>query len=364
MSIIAAHSGNYPRIGDTNERQALRRALEASARGEIKQAELDRIQQGVIREAIGEQVKAGLDVVSDGHIRWYDQISHVMGKLGGVTINGLLRHYDTNTYFRQPVITGQVKGNGALIADEIKWAVAVSPRPVVATLPGPLTLSRLSILKGGPYKNANALFDALVPVLAAEVERLARSGADAIVIEEPHLLKDPAAIGQVADALEVLAAKRGGKRLWLSPSFGEAAKLYDKLQRLPVDGLKLDVTYGRATADAIESSGSRLAIALGIVDARNTRLEAPAAVARQAERLFKKVRGPVLALTTSNGLEYLPRDRAAQKCVVLARARDLINGAGTRKAKPAAKKKAAKRVAARKKPARRAKASRGRKGRK
>ncbi len=364
MSIIAAHSGNYPRIGDTSERQALRRALEAIGRGEIKQAELDRIQQGVIREAIGEQVKAGLDVVSDGHIRWYDQISHVMGKLGGVTINGLLRHYDTNTYFRQPVITGTIKGNGALIADEIKWAVAVSPRPVVATLPGPLTLSRLSILKGGPYKNPNALFDALVPVLAAEVERLARSGADAIVIEEPHLLRAPEAFAQLADALEVLAAKRGSKRLWLSPSFGEAAKLYDKLQRLPVDGLKLDVTYGRATADAIESGGSRLAIALGIVDARNTRLEAPAQVARQAERLFKKVRGPVLALSSSNGLEYLPRERAAQKCAVLARARDLINGTGKRKGASAAKKKAPKRVTAKRKPARRSKAVRGRKGRK
>jgi len=170
-------------------------------------------------------------------------------------------------------------------------------------------------------------------------------------------------MAQLSDALEVLAAKRGGKRLWLSPSFGEAAKLYDKLQRLPVDGLKLDLTYGRATADAIESSGSRLAIALGIVDARNTRLESPAQVARQAERLFKKVRGPVLALSASNGLEYLPRTRAAEKCAVLARARDLINGTGKRKAK-ASGKKAAKRIVAKKRPLSRSKVVRGRKGRK
>jgi 5-methyltetrahydropteroyltriglutamate--homocysteine methyltransferase len=359
VSIIAAHNGSYPRIGDTSERQALRRALEAFQKGAIKAAELDRIRQGVIREAIGEQVKAGLDVVSDGHIRWYDAVSHPMGKLGGVTINGLLRFYDTNTYFRQPVITGTVAGKDPIIADEIRWAVAVSPRPVVATLLGPLTLSRLSILKGGPYRSPAALFDALVPVLAAEVERLVRAGADAVVIEEPHLLKEPAALPRLADALEVLAAKRGGKRLWLFPSFGEAAPLYDQLQRLSVDGLKLDVTYGRATADAIESGGSRLALALGIVDARNTRLESPAAVARQAERLFRRAKGPVQALTASNGLEYLPRDRAAQKCAVLAKARDLLNGKGARgraKPKPKSTPKPAKRktVRAKRKPARRA----------
>jgi len=184
MNIVAANGGSYPRIGDSREQQKLRNAYEASQRGEITGKDLTRIQQTVIRDVLAEQAKAGLDVVSDGQITWYDSVSHVMGKLKGVSINGLLRYYDTNTYFRQPQVTGRIEDKGALLADDLKWARAVSARPVLTTLPGPLTLSRLSIIKGGPYTKPDKLMDALVPVLADEVERLARAGADAIVIEE------------------------------------------------------------------------------------------------------------------------------------------------------------------------------------
>src|SRR5690348_8242304 len=147
MNIVAAHGGSYPRIGDKLEQQKLRQSLEAFQRGDITGAALDRIQQDTIRAAITEQVKAGLDVVSDGQVRRYDQVSHVMGKLKGVSVAGLLRYYDTNTYFRQPHVTSEVSAKGGLIADETKWAVATSSRPVLATLPGPLTLSRLSLRK-------------------------------------------------------------------------------------------------------------------------------------------------------------------------------------------------------------------------
>lgn len=339
MNIVAANGGSYPRIGDSREQQKLRNAYEASQRGDIKGTELERIQQSVIREVLAEQAKAGLDVVSDGQITWYDSVSHVMGKLKGVTINGLLRHYDTNTYFRQPQVTGKVEAKGALLADALKWSRAVSARPVLTTLPGPLTLSRLSIIKSGPYANANKLFDALVPILADEVERLARAGADAIVIEESYLLREPKALPQLADALEVLAARKGSLRIWLTVTFGDAAGIYDKLQKLPVDGLCLDFTYSSAIATAVASSGSRLALGLGLVDARNTKLESPAKVAAQAAILLKKAKGEVAGLVPSNGLEYLPRGRAFEKLVVLAKARDLLTGKkGGSKKRPAAAK--------------------------
>jgi len=326
MNIVAANGGSYPRIGDSREQQKLRNAYEASQRGEITGKDLTRIQQTVIRDVLAEQAKAGLDVVSDGQITWYDSVSHVMGKLKGVSINGLLRYYDTNTYFRQPQVTGRIEDKGALLADELKWARAVSARPVLTTLPGPLTLSRLSIIKGGPYTNPDKLMDALVPVLADEVERLARAGADAIVIEESFLLREPKALPRLADALEVLAARKGSLRIWLAVTFGDAAGIYEKLQKLPVDGLAIDFTYSRAIADVVTSSGSRLALGLGLVDARNTKLESPSKVAAQAALLLKKAKGAVAGLIPSNGLEYLPRTRAFEKLVVLAKARDLLLG--------------------------------------
>ncbi len=324
MIIVAAHSGSYPRIGDSLDQQKLRRAIESCQRGELSELELKNAQDNVAREALAEQIKAGLDAVSDGQVRRHDAVSHIMGQLPGVSVQGLLRYFDTNTYFRQPHVTSAISESGPLLADEVAFARAAAKRPVLVSLLGPLTLSRLSLIKGAPYKNADALLEALTPILAEEAARLAQAGADAIVIEEPFLLKEPAALSKLGEALKAIAARKGNLRLWLSITFGDAAKLYSKLQDLPIDGLQLDLTYGGAVQDAIQSLGSQLALSLGIVDARNTRLETPTDVARQAESLLKKARGPIAMLAASNGLEYLPRGRAFEKLAVLAQARDLL----------------------------------------
>ena len=61
------------------------------------------------RAAVEEQAGSGLDLITDGQIRWYDPISHAAGKLENITINGLMRYFDTNSYFRQPVVKGPIR---------------------------------------------------------------------------------------------------------------------------------------------------------------------------------------------------------------------------------------------------------------
>jgi len=81
--------------------------------------------------------------------------------------------------------------------------------------------------------------------------------------------------------------------------------------------LSLDFTYNPEFADYVAATGSEKALGLGLVDARNTRLEVAAGVARQAERILAKVKGEACYLTTSCGLEFLPRDRARAKLGLL-----------------------------------------------
>ena len=336
MEISAFHYGSYPRVGDTREQQRLRTATEAFQKGGIREAELTTVRNEVIREVMAEQARAGMDAVSDGQVRWHDAVSHRMARLKGVTTGGLLRYFDTNTYFRQPVVTGLPEGDGVpsdgapggaeMLAMEVKYARAIGSRPVALSLLGPLTLSRLSLARDGAARVPGALFGALVRMVAEEVGQVAAAGPEMIVIEEPSLLREPSAFADLADALEVIAARKGAARLLFFASFGDASPLYEKLQGLPVDGLVLDLTYSPALSIRVQAAGSRLPLVLGIVDARNTRMEKPAAVAKAAERLLKRAAPGGAALVASNGLEYLPRDCAAQKLVVLARARDLLSG--------------------------------------
>ena len=107
--------------------------------------------------------------------------------------------------------------------------------------------------------------------------------------------------------------------------FGEAAPLYEKLQRLPADVLSLDFTYSPGLIDQLRSGGSKK-LALGLVDGRNTRLEDASVAAKQLERIARGAGLDRAYLTPSCGLEYLPRDRALLKLKLLATIRKTFVG--------------------------------------
>ena len=96
-------------------------------------------------EALQEQAEAGLDLVSDGAIRWDDEQTYIMRKLAGVSIQGLIRWFDSNMYYRQPFIEGAVAWREPITVDYYKFAVEHSAKPVKAILTGPYTLARLSV---------------------------------------------------------------------------------------------------------------------------------------------------------------------------------------------------------------------------
>ena len=326
MQILLTSAGSYPRVGETPELQQLRRALAAWERQEASSDALRAAEDALVRAALSDQIEAGLDLVTDGQIRWYDPISHLAGKLAGVEINGLLRLFDTNFYFRQPVVRGAITRREGLILSEYEFARAHSSKPIKPVLTGPYTLARSSILSNGVYRGAEALAEAYAQALAAEVEALARAGAEVIQIDEPAIVKNPADLPVLERALAALAARMGSAKLALHLSFGDPQPLYDRLQRLPVDILSLDLTYNPKLADHVAAAGSDKPLGLGLVDARNTRLENAGALAKQVERLLSRVKADSCYLLPSCGLEYLPRDRARSKLKLLAQVRVHLKG--------------------------------------
>ncbi|MFQ5816797.1 MAG: uroporphyrinogen decarboxylase family protein [Terriglobia bacterium] len=271
-------------------------------------------------------MRAGLDLVTDGQIRWYDPISHLAGKLAGIEINGLLRFFDTNFYFRQPVAQAAVARRGGLVVAEYEFARSVSPKPVKAVLTGPYTLAKSTLIQHEPYCVLEVLVRAYADCLAAEMEALAAAGAEVIQFDEPAILKHPADFAILQRALEFLAQHKGRARLALYVYFGDAAPLYEHLQQLPIDVLGLDFTYNPKLVTKIVTGGSRKALGLGLVDGRNTKLEEPAEVAQQIERILPRVEAAYCYLNPSCGLEYLPRSRAYAKLERMAAIRAAVQG--------------------------------------
>lgn len=312
MELLTLNHGSYPRIGSTSGEQILRRTIAQRDRGEKTDANVRAAEDHMVSLALRDQRDAGIDVVTDGLIRWHDPVSHLAGKLDGIRINGLLRYFDTNFYFRQPVVRGKIERSRPLMINEFEWAAKRSVQPVKPVLTGPYTLTRLS-LRDGEAGNSDALLMSYAEALGAEIQDLAAAGARLIQVDEPGLLRHQAALPLAHEALSMVAAHKGHAELALATYFGDAAPVYSALQALPFDALILDFTYSPKLPEVIETEGSTKVLGFGLLDGRNTRLEDQAAVTRQLERMLAKVKPEQNYLTTSCGLEYLPRDRAQLK---------------------------------------------------
>lgn len=305
--------GNYPKIPNRPRPARLRAAIARFERGEIDTEELARVEDEVTLEVIQEQVEAGIDIITDGQIRWEDDQTYIARRLKGISINGLVRYLDTNMYFRQPVVEGEVEWQGPILLRDYQFAVQHSPRPVKAVITGPFTLAALS--KDAHYNDRARLVLALADCLAREVRLLDEAGAPIIQVNEPLILKHPEEMPLLAKALaRMLEGVRAEAALYTW--FGSVERVYRELLALPyVTTIGVDlVSYAinwQVVGQHPLPPGKKLAA--GIVNGRNTRLEAVEEIVGAVRYLSRVCPPERLYLNPSCGLEFLPREVAQAK---------------------------------------------------
>ena len=263
------------------------------------------------------QEEAGLDVVTDGQVRWADPVSPLMGRLDGVRLGAAVRYFDTAVQYRQPVVVGALRRRGPILCDDFAMATRAARARVKAVLVGPYTLARLSRIEAGPYADVIALAHALGEVLADEVKDLVAVGARLIQVDEPAILFHPADVRTLRAVLEPLWLARGAAQLSIATYFGDAEPLYAQLDSLPADIVAVDCICGPALPELIAAVGGAKVLALGLVDGREPRVESPDRVARQVESMLKRYTLDAIHLQPSCGLGYLPPAAARAKLDVL-----------------------------------------------
>ena len=313
-SMITTVVGSYPKVGAGPKGQRLRTAISRSDRGRITPEELQQVQDEVTEEVIGEQVEAGIDLVSDGQVRWDDGQTYLARKIEGFTVTGLLRYFDTNTYYRQPVATDRLAWREAITVADYQHASACSERPVKAVLTGPYTLARLS--RSEHHADNRGMVMELAEALNQEARELQSSGATVIQFDEPAILKHPEDFPVFQEAMQRLTEGLSAT-LALYTYFGDVGALYPKLFDLPFQVFGLDFVAGAANWDVVQEVPDGVCLGLGAVDARNTRLESVEELVEAVRWAKERVSLDRLYVNPSCGLEYLPRDRAYQKLVRL-----------------------------------------------
>jgi 5-methyltetrahydropteroyltriglutamate--homocysteine methyltransferase len=297
--------GAYPKIPNRPKLAKLRAAINKRDRGELTDDDLARVQDEVTTEVIAEQIEAGVDIVTDGQIRWDDDQTYIPRHMKGVEIGGLQRYLDTNTYYRQPEIVGEVSLDAPVTVRDYEFAAENSSRPVKAIVPGPYTLAELSLDK--QYNDREKLAMAFAWALRTEVEGLAAAGAAMIQINDPMAVvhKDGAAVA--AKALTALldgVDAETGVYTWFAGAYGVLPRLLET----PADVIGLDFNW-----EALKDVRFEKKLGFGIVDGRNTRLESEDEVAEAIERVSEFVPPERLYVNPSCNLEYLPRETALEK---------------------------------------------------
>jgi 5-methyltetrahydropteroyltriglutamate--homocysteine methyltransferase len=311
--------GSYPKPPREGGDFRLRKTLQALDRGDAREEDVRAAQDALALEVIEEQVGAGIEIVTDGQVRWDDGQTRFAQGLDGFTTGGLIRYFDNNTYYRQPVVKGRVSRRGPILVDEFRFAASASSVPVKAVLTGPSTLATLS--RNEHYKSTSALVTDLASALNEEARDLVTEGATVIQFDEPALARvpgqqagDPEIIAEVAPMLvEGIEATTV-----LQTYFGDVADHGPDFFSLPFDAFGLDFVSGPANLEAIHEFPSDKVLSAGIVDARNTRLEQVESVIESIGVLTDAAGIDRLWVTPSSGLEFLPRESARQKCRLLA----------------------------------------------
>ena len=326
--MLASALGSYPRIGEGAEAQKLRRSIQKFQAGGITRDALREVENEVTGEAIAEQEAAGLDWLTDGLVRWEDGQTYFADRLEGFKRGQLIRYFDTNTYYRQPVATGPIRWKSPISVEDWKFAQARTGKPVRPVVTGPYTLARLS--ENAHYGDFESFAADLAAALHEEVRALEAAGAKAIQIDEPALVQDPT---DEPLAKRLLARTLAGTRaeIWVALTMGSPVKLLDRALEWAVAGLWLDAVSDPALVErlAARAAGGTVKLGVGIVNARNTRLESADQVREALARVADRQGAERVVATTSAGLEFLPRDRAQQKLARLSEAAHTL-GAGAR----------------------------------
>jgi len=294
MRLEAFAPGMYPRS------EALVQATRDLDRGRTTEADVDGQIERDLQELIGVQLAAGLDLLSDGMLRWQDHFRPLLEAADGLESGALTRFLDTNTFYRAPKATAEAPRLPAPL--DGRYAASLPGRRV-ATLPSPYALAR------GTDVSPRAMAEnVLAPALAG-------LDAELVVLVEPFLVHDDAEPADLREALGVLS-DGAGLALWFP--FSDAGGLFEQgVADLPVEGLGID--FYATHLDAVPEGLGKLLLA-GVIDVRSSVPEEPEEIAAFVERLGE--RGVErIALVPNGDLQYVAEPIAREKLARLGRAK-------------------------------------------
>ncbi len=357
-------------------------AIHEHLEGRLAEAEFQSTGDDAVRLAVDAQLRAGVDVVSDGEQRRDNYASFVGGRLDNCQLIPLtdllplvddpeklereMRSLDVPaSQVRHPALFGPLGRSRPLAGHELALVRALTDRPVKIALPGPYLLTRLMWLEcvsDRVYRSREHLAEDVVRVLREEIHFLLAAGVALVHLDEPVLAEVVftgakntrsfmcGALSEKGDASRELEFARGlvnrvvaglpRARLGLHVCRGnwtrneEAALAGDYrpllalLSSLEVGTLFLELATPRAGELAVLADLPRhVRVGVGVVNQKHERVETVEEIADRARRAVK-IFGPERVLLTPDcGFATFADNPVASARVAEAKLRAIVQAA-------------------------------------
>jgi 5-methyltetrahydropteroyltriglutamate--homocysteine methyltransferase len=282
--------------------------------------------------AVGDQLRAGLDVITDGEQTRFDFNLSFYAFLDGLELD-----HESRRRFGPPAhdqrgrhrVVGKLaaeSGLGVVAEWERLRSVAPQGTQLKASVPGPYTLAG-RIEPNADYRDRWAVTEALLPIVRAELEALVDAGCGVITVDEPSMScyadrEDPE---RLVDAFNRTVQSVSGRcylgtHLCFGNYKGRAvakrryAPMFPAFLGLAADELHLEMASREfAELELIAEIGERHDIGVGVIDVKNSYVETPADVEERIEACLRHVAPERLSVSPDCGLSQTARWAARQK---------------------------------------------------
>jgi 5-methyltetrahydropteroyltriglutamate--homocysteine methyltransferase len=304
--------------------------------GPVDRAELI---EDAVTVALHDQVAAGLDVITDGEQTRLDFNLSFYGFLEGIELEG-----ERPRRFGPPAhdqrgrhrVVGELRApNGLGTLEDFQRLQRLSAPflagrgtavTLKASVPGPYTLSG-RLIAGDRYPDRWALTEALLPIVAKELEVLVQAGCREITVDEPSMScyahrEDPRRFVELFNRTVQPAV--GKCRLSTHLCFGNYkghavgrrryAPMFPAFLDLKVDEIHVEMASREfAELDIIRSIAERMDVAVGIVDVKSYYIETVDDIVNRVEQCCTFAPAERLAFAPDCGLSQTARWAARQK---------------------------------------------------
>lgn len=317
MIVRTGLTGPFPRS------EALVTATRDLDRGRVTAEVVEELYARTESEVVALERRLGFDTVTGGYLRWADLFRPFAETWEGFTVGPLTRWFETNTFYRQPILHSPPGRVAGAIAARLPPPLADEPARAGVILPGPYTFAGLLENRSGEAEEA--LVHRLGRLLAEETKELAGRGFTTFQYSEPLLVDRPP---ERALAESVVAAYRSIQAVATTATTlvwtygGDANPVFPLLDRLPVSAVGVDLA--ETDWESIPASSDRRGLGLGVVDPRTTLVEDATDVVRIVRGLKERRRPSLLWLGPGGPLSLVPWEPATRKLHVLPAARQAL----------------------------------------